>query len=350
MAVHSLNKERSSDDTVQVSKSRTVHPTDHALINIVTQSKTSSSENPKYQSAIQSLNRSTVLYLTAGFVYAIILSIAWIINSGTGFNLLKFLFVFSCFSWPAIITVYIINPQIRKSVSIIYFVILLIVMIIALIRNAELTFLQLIYTWLFLNAPGTILLILFMNRRIKADGPILLAFMIIAVTGSVLFVDIVGNNESLLQSISNIGTILGLGAVTLFISFFVFGFLFFGFFGWLVLRWIGYRYQKKRISDQSLSIDALWLLFGVLQSFSLVFESWGWIFTGTVAFVVYKIILRTGFSFSFHRHEKADRNSGLLLLRVFSLGLQSERLFETISKIWLRNDTINLIAGPDLVT
>jgi hypothetical protein len=40
----------------------------------------------------------------------------------------------------------------------------------------------------------------------------------------------------------------------------------------------------------------------------------------------------------------------LLILRVFSLGHRSERLFDSISKLWLRSGSIGLIAGPDLVT
>ncbi|MEN8758543.1 MAG: hypothetical protein ABF303_08770, partial [Desulfobacterales bacterium] len=40
----------------------------------------------------------------------------------------------------------------------------------------------------------------------------------------------------------------------------------------------------------------------------------------------------------------------LLLLRVFALGRRSERLFHMLSKLWLRAGSINLIAGPDLVT
>jgi hypothetical protein len=40
----------------------------------------------------------------------------------------------------------------------------------------------------------------------------------------------------------------------------------------------------------------------------------------------------------------------LLLLRVFSLGRRSERLFDGLSKGWLRAGSMSLIAGPDLVT
>src|SRR4029078_9409413 len=39
----------------------------------------------------------------------------------------------------------------------------------------------------------------------------------------------------------------------------------------------------------------------------------------------------------------------LLLLRVFSLGSRSERLFDALSKRWLRAGCFSMIPGPDLV-
>jgi hypothetical protein len=44
------------------------------------------------------------------------------------------------------------------------------------------------------------------------------------------------------------------------------------------------------------------------------------------------------------------RTPELLLLRVFSLGARSQKLFDAFSKRWLRAGSINLIAGPDLAT
>ena len=45
-----------------------------------------------------------------------------------------------------------------------------------------------------------------------------------------------------------------------------------------------------------------------------------------------------------------DDEPTLLLLRVFALGHRSERLFDALSKRWLRAGSISMIAGPDLVT
>lgn len=94
----------------------------------------------------------------------------------------------------------------------------------------------------------------------------------------------------------------------------------------------------------------MWLLFGVVQSITLVFEGWAWIFTGFAAFAVYKLAVGVGFA-GLRRQSMGDTGRlSLLLLRVFALGRRSERLFHMLSKLWLRAGSINLIAGPDLVT
>ena len=41
------------------------------------------------------------------------------------------------------------------------------------------------------------------------------------------------------------------------------GFLLFAVFGWAALVWIGRRYQAKQMSDESVTVDALWMLFAI---------------------------------------------------------------------------------------
>jgi hypothetical protein len=130
----------------------------------------------------------------------------------------------------------------------------------------------------------------------------------------------------------------------------LFGFGVFGCIGWILLRWIGHLYRMKRSSDQSLNLAAMWLLFGVMQSITLVFEGWAWIFTGIAAFLVYKLVVRIGYGLLTRKSRDETVRPSLLLLRVFALGRRSERLFHMLSKLWLRVGSINLIAGPDLVT
>lgn len=314
------------------------------------QSEINSAGESAYHRATQSLNQAAMIYAIGGLAYALVLTLAWMMAAKEGFALTRFLFLFSCYSWPVVVAMSLVHPPRRRRVAIFYGAFVLLVVAIAMVRNPDITIGQLVYFWLFANGPGTVLLGAFINRRVRAVGPIVLAFMVAAVTGSVLVVDIVGSSEGLLREVVTVGSALSLQAATIFVLLLAIGFGFFGFLGWPLLRWLGHRYQKKRMSDQSITLDAVWLLFGVVQTNTLVFEGWAWVFAGLVAFAAYLVTVRFGLKFFVPQSRGIAESRVLLLLRVFSLGRRSERLFDAISNVWLRNGSINLIAGPDLVT
>lgn len=321
-----------------------------SIIDSASHSETISATGSAYRQAVRSLNQSASVYIIGGLSYTLVLTAAWMITAGGGFFLTRFLWLFSCFCWPIIITVSLINPIIRKSVAIFYGAMVLIIAIITLVLNPDSSFGQLVLLWILINGSGTIMLLLFMNRRVRAVGPLVLTFFITAFTGVLVLLNLVGNNEGWINNIADIGSELNLGATMVLVMLIVIGFVLFGSLGWQLLRWFGHRYQKKRMSDQSITLDAIVLLFGIVQSFTLVFEGWLWIFTGLVAFAAYKIIVQLGNMFIAKQLGDTAMTGRLLLLRVFSLGHRSEKLFDMISRVWLRKGSISLIAGPDLAT
>jgi hypothetical protein len=72
--------------------------------------------------------------------------------------------------------------------------------------------------------------------------------------------------------------------------------------------------------------------------------------TSVLAFVAYKLVVRVGFAVLIKPPADDAERPMLLLLRVFSLGQRSERLFDALSKQWLQVGSMGLISGPDLVT
>lgn len=310
----------------------------------------SSTGGAAYRKAMQSLRLLACVYATGGLAYALVLTAAWMITAGGGFYPVRFLWLLSCYAWPVILAVNLITPADGVRVAIAYFAMIVIVGATSLVSSPDLTIGQLVFFWLFAAGPGTVLLLAFLNRRVRAVGPLVLAFMLAAVTGAFVAVNVAGSDERLLRRIVDFGSMLGLGGTAIFILLHLIGFVLFGIFGWWLLLWIGRRYRGKRMSDQSITLDALWLLFGVVQSFTLVFEGWGWIFTGAVAFAAYKLVACAGLSFLRRKRPEGTAGRVLLLLRVFALGTRSQRLFDALSRIWLRTGSINLIAGPDLAT
>jgi hypothetical protein len=109
-------------------------------------------------------------------------------------------------------------------------------------------------------------------------------------------------------------------------------------------------YRQKKTSVQSITMDAVWLLFGIFQSIGLIFEGERWFLISLLAFVVYKVVSWVGFSLLRNRLPTPQQKLNLLVLRVFSLGKRSERLFEVLAMYWRYIGNIRLIAGPDLAT
>jgi hypothetical protein len=202
--------------------------------------------------------------------------------------------------------------------------------------------------WLLMNGPPTLLLAAFLTRRIRAVGPMVLAFTVIAVIGSQLPATVLSQSDELLRRVAEPLIAAGLGAGSFFWGIMLAGLLAFALVGWLALQWVGRRYRRKRVSDQMLTVESMWLMFGLVHSIGLAFEGWWWIFTGFAAFAVF--VAARSAAFALLRGAPQPRPRRLLLLRVFALGRRSERLFDLLQKHWLRSGDIAMIAGPDLVT
>jgi hypothetical protein len=303
--------------------------------------------------AERSLRYTAGVYLVGGLLYALVFASAWMVLSEDGFLPVRFIWLWVCYSWPIVPALAVATVSDPRRLALIaggYGLVAVIVAAVALVRNPALTPGQLIFFWMYANAPGTLLLLAFLRPRVRAVGPLVLAFMLTGVTGAALAIQVVGSSDPLMRGWVAVGSALGLGATALFILLHLAGFALFGVLGWILLRWIGRRYRLKQTSDQSIILDSMWLMFGVVQSITLVFEGWMWIFTGIVAFAIYKPAVSAGFKW--RQRSSGDDTAGfsLLLLRVFSLGRRSEQLFRRLSKRWLHTGNIGLIAGPDLVT
>ena len=119
--------------------------------------------------------------------------------------------------------------------------------------------------------------------------------------------------------------------------------------GWPLLQGIGALYQRRLISEQSLLVDSIWLLYGAMTS---MFAWEGGLLAvvpaAFVPFVVFKVVSQVGFAHL--RRVPAPQPCKLLLLRVFALGDRSRQLFRSLAMPWRYTGPIRLITGPDLAT
>jgi len=308
----------------------------------------------RYTAIDRSLRELALVYVAAGLAYALVFTAIWmtVVTRG-GFIVSRFAWLTAVFAWPTALTLILVtatSARQRVAIVVAYLVVLLAIGSYAIARNPDiLDWKQLVSFWLLEQGPTTGLLLAYLARRVRAVGPLVLVFIAAGATGALLMVNFAGFNDAILRDIVRIGTWFGLDGQQMFIALHVIGFIPFAMIGWWLLRWIGRRYETKRMSDQSLTLDAMWLLFGLVQSIGLVFEGWPFIFTGLVGFAAYKVVTWAGF-----RWLGVQRTNGrtpeLLLLRVFSLGARTQKFFDAFAKRWLRAGSINLIAGPDLAT
>jgi FHA domain len=335
-----------------------VHRTPSASLQIRTFDDTASrigpdKISPAYRIAVQRPWQTAAVYGAAGACYALIMTAGWLVATGDKTIVwTKVLFLFWEYLWPTVIAVVLVAAYDRVRLLQLfatYFIVLLAINGIAVARNPQLGFGQLILAWIIANGPSTVLVVAFLLRPIRAVGPLVLAFLIAVAIGSQTLLSMASANEGLLRVIVDIGSRLGLNATAVFVGMILLGMLVFGLLGWPLLSFLGKLYEQKKLTDQSLMLDSLWFLFGVVQSIGLAFEAPPWILTGLVAFVGYKMVSRLGFRW-IDAVRRVSESRTLLLLRVFALGKRSERLFDRLRKHWQYAGSISMIAGPDLVT
>src|SRR5215471_12231414 len=329
-----------------------VHRTPSSAIQIRTLDSTSSPVRPDmisraYRRAMQRPWQTAAVYTAAGTCYALIVTIGWLAAThDRAVVWTKVAFLFWLYFWPTVIAVVLVaayNPTRHWRLFAAYFVVLLALSGIALVLTPDMGIGQLLLLWIIVNGLPTIIILAFLLQPIRAVGPLVLAFVITVSLG--LWIPF--RNEGALRTISEIGSRLDANAITTFACMIIVGLLLFALLGWGLLSLLGKLYEQKKLSDQSMMIDSLWLLFAVVESVG-VFQASPWILAGLVALVGYKLVSSLGFRWI--DAARASESQTLLLLRVFALGRRSEWLFDKLRKHWQYVGGISMIAGPDLVT
>jgi hypothetical protein len=307
---------------------------------------------PAYRQAMRGPWRAAMIYTAAGACYALMMTAGWLAaTQDDAIVPTKVLLLFWTYLWPAVLAVVLVAAYDRRrrlQVFGVYFFTFLAISAIGAIRNPEAGLGSLLLYWTIQNGPPTVLVVVFLLRPIRAVGPIVLAFLLVLVIGSESILLTVSADDAWLMAVVDVGLRFGLDASGMFAGMILLGMLVFGMLGWPLFRYLGNLYERKKLSDQSILLDALWLQFGVVQSIGFAFQSPAWVLTGLVAFAGYKLALRFGF-----RVLDGGRDGDpltLLQLRVFALGKRSERLFDRLRKHWQYAGSITLVAGPDLVT
>jgi hypothetical protein len=226
--------------------------------------------SPAYRMAMQRPWQTAAVYTAAGTCYAVIVTIGWLAAThDRAIIWTKVAFLFWLYLWPTVIAVVLVaayNPARRWRLCAGYFFVLLAISGIALARNPDIGIGQLLLLWIIVNGLPTVVMLAFLLQPIRAVGPLVLAFVITVALGSYTLLWVPFRDEGALRTISEIGSWLGVNAVTVLAGMIIFGVLLFGLLGWALLSFLGKLYEQKKLSDQSIMLDSLWLLFAVVES------------------------------------------------------------------------------------
>lgn len=299
------------------------------------------------------------VHTVAGLVHAAIATILLFTFAGFEFLPMRTMVVVWAFAWPVVLTLILLwGPDRTWQLGTIlgYFVPLLAVsMLLAAlgvtsplgVGDMALPAVAVpLFLWLMYAAPTSFLLV-FLNRRIRAVGPLLLVTIAIGLFGAHL-ANVLMMTEQGLNTVVAVAWHSGIGITTAYFGTQFLGFALFLVAGWFVALWIRKLYEAKRVSEQTIMFDSIWLLMTLFQCSGLTTEQGvlGWL--GFLAFGGYKLVLFYGLRPL--QRTAAGRNTKLLLLRVFGAQKRSEWLFDLLSARWRYAGSIQLIAGTDLAT
>jgi hypothetical protein len=311
-----------------------------------------------------SLRRAAFLAATAGLFFALVITIGWHLTLGGRFYSLWFLWWVWIHAWPVPLAVgLVIGAAGRDWLNLIgvYGIVLIFLSAASLIAYENLH-----WTILGANALSTLLIAApvgaLLYRPIRAAGMLVFIFALLVLTASpplalaaLSFITAQASAEGLRQTAALLMLyLLGTNGIAILAGLSVT--IVTGALAWWTLRRIGGAYQKKRLSDRSIALDSLWAVAALSHVLVLstqqgdLWEHWAWIVFPITAFVGWWLAVRAGFAILARRAAPQRSAPLLLLLRVFSLGKRSERLFDVITPRWLQNGSIALIAGPDLAT
>lgn len=293
--------------------------------------------------------RSIAVQVAAGLAFAVGLTMAWATQiegavgwGGYALSILSGL-------WPTVIVIGLMATAPWRTMALLAlaYAAVLAGAVMALGDGTPTSLLAVARAWW--QGPGlaTVFVLAFMARPIRAMGPLLVVLTMAAWTGVFAINEVFDRSAVLpkiVEALPEISSpaLVNLTVVALALALWGIPAVLAGLACYLLLRGLARLYRARWFSDQQLQIDAVWLIFAL---------SYGWSHLplgGALAFMACKLVSLAGCRLLRSSHGSAAEASRLLLLRVFSLGARSSRLFDAFSRLWRHQGPVRLIAGPDL--
>lgn len=219
--------------------------------------------------------RSATVYGLGVLLYAILIAIGFFVVDNTEIHPRRLLFAALTYIWVVMPIFWIVLGDTQRTQFLIVGAYALLYISIGLwiaATSTVFTWKTIMLAWYSVNLWPSLALIIVLNRRIRAIGPLVLFFLFFGIAGAISLFQFIANNENLRRSVVEFSVNLGLSGTLLIGSIFLVGFLTMGLLGWLMLNWVKKNYQREKISDQSILVNTVWLLFLVIHLGHLSFH------------------------------------------------------------------------------
>jgi hypothetical protein len=197
--------------------------------------------------------------------------------------------------------------------------------------------------WALMSLPATVVVVPYLHRSVRAVGVVVLAFIFVGLVGAELVLAFVGASGGRISAVATAASRLGVSGGSAFVVLIVLGFAVAAVAGWFVLGRLGRAYRSNGLPDQLVLVGAVWALFAAAHGLPLAFEGAWWAGAGLVGFAAFWLVASRPLN-----GDAEQSGPRLLMLRVFALGRNSERLFRQVATDWQYVGPIRLIGGPDL--
>jgi hypothetical protein len=297
------------------------------------------------------LGRAALIELAAGLAFGLLAGLLVLLFAQFQILPLRLASVAIAFAWPSILVLNLLwGPDRRRQLVTVgaYLIAVALLCLLSGISGKEgaIAFLAPMQLWA-VYASFSIVLLLFLNRTVRAIGPVLVVIAVAALFGANLALSLLATEAGAYAAV-DLALMVGGGAWLAFLGTAAVGLALGGAAGWVAAGALAEAHARKRFGEQTLVTDAIWLVQTLVLANSLVIEGGAWgLPAALLPFLLYKLIA----ILAYRRMVVAldgRRGQPLLFLRVFGFGRRSRKLADLLAARWRHIGPVRLIAAPDL--
>jgi hypothetical protein len=294
---------------------------------------------PLASRALERVRRATGWYVGAAIAAAVTGAVLLVVIGGQELDPVRIATLAVVFAWPAVPTVVVVAALgARATVAVVGGYAVLLVAPVAVFGHGDPLerAASAPLVWAFFALPASVILAAVAARPVRAVGAFLAPGVFVAGVGLLTW----GWVELLVFGAGASGAVARLLAVVTVVVAVALALL--------TVPVAARRHRRKAASDQSILVDQWWLLFFLTQC--LMMSVYGWVAAAMLLpYVTYRAVLTIGRTAA-ARRAATDRPVRLLLLRVFGSRGRSEALLRDVGAYWRHVGSVEMIAGPDLVS